>query len=56
LLRKEEKRKQTAEPRRKLREKKGLNLIIEDFTTLLPTLVLAGSPRLRGSFSFSAAC
>jgi hypothetical protein len=56
MLKKEEKRKRTAESRRKLREKKRLNLIIEDFTTLLPALVLAGSPRLRGSFSFSAAC
>jgi hypothetical protein len=55
LLKKEEKRKRTAESRRKLREKKRLNLTIEDFTTLLPALVL-GSPRLRGSFSFSAAC
>jgi hypothetical protein len=56
LLKEEEKRKQTAESRRKLREKKRLNLIIEDFTTLLPALVLAGSPRLRGSFSLSTAC
>jgi hypothetical protein len=56
LLKKEEKRKRTAESRRTLREKKRLHMIIEDFTTLLPALVLAGSPRLRGSFSFSAAC
>jgi hypothetical protein len=56
LLKKEEKRKRTAESRRKLREKKRLNLMIEDFTTPVPALVLAGSPRLRGSFSFSAAC
>jgi hypothetical protein len=56
VLKKEEKRKRTAESRRKLREKERLNLIFEDFTTLLPALVLAGSPRLRGSFSFSAAC
>jgi hypothetical protein len=56
LLNKKEKRKRTAESLRKLREKKRLNLVIEDFTTLLPALVPSGSPRLRGSFSFSAAC